>query len=587
MNENKSSIFNFYIFVPLMRYLIHHVRIKRSLYISVFKFKIERERERGRNELESFVGCEGILDCDSRHAESPDTETGEVCHAYVEKDQYRKKTARRENVSLIVLILITHTHTHTHRIFAVTTLCYDRRGRYLAVGYDDGQISIWDTTTTGFVTSLRPEEQDEEEEEEDVEENSLNYAVEEMSWGPRSRLLMVTYESCPHAVLWFLDSDRKNDKIKIEIPNYKHSTLGSAQLHPTKSNIAVLCPSQGSAPLLCYLNEKPHRFVQLKDETEKKWSRPVTTFVRRYSNLLLTASGDRSDSIHVVDIEAEDKILKPCECSTFGQVQIYDIVVSRNGKLVLLDCSDRAARLCLLTTQDDENEDDFSAKKKKKKIKVKLKLEVRKKREAKLKKNKMMMMMKKKKEMKKNKKKRTTTTKVTLVFLYEFVDKVNTRQIWLTPCFSSDSEYVVACGSDDGEIYIWNTSGRVIRKLPNQSAYNTITVYHPRRPTLAAVNSRGHVSIWIKQFKPQWTAFAPNFVPVERNTEYQEREDEFDMWNDDDKDDAEKKNVKKKKIKSHKANDEFVDIMTTENAFSSDDDDDYVFPVSINGRYVL
>ena len=67
--------------------------------------------------------------------------------------------------------------------------------------------------------------------------------------------------------------------------------------------------------------------------------------------------------------------------------------------------------------------------------------------------------------------KKRTMTKITLTLLHQFVDTVNTRQSWYTPCFSGDSEYVVAAGSDDGEIYIWNTSDRVIRKLPSESAY--------------------------------------------------------------------------------------------------------------------
>ena len=75
-----------------------------------------------------------------------------------------------------------------------------------------------------------------------------------------------------------------------------------------------------------------------------------------------------------------------------------------------------------------------------------------------------------KKEKRGNEEKRTMT-KITLTLLHQFVDTVNTRQSWYTPCFSGDSEYVVAAGSDDGEIYIWNTSGRVIRKLPSESAY--------------------------------------------------------------------------------------------------------------------
>ena len=471
----------------------------------------------------------------------------------------------------------------------MTSVAYDRRGRYFAVGYDDGQISIWDMTTTGFVTSLLIEnEEDEDLASSPQRSSSFELAVEEMSWGPRSRRLLVTYANCPRAILWLLDSKgNKKDRTNIEIPNYPHGALGSAILHPKLPNIALVCPSHDAAPLLCRFDKTPHRFDVLKDTT-MKWSRPIATFMKRYPNLVLAASGDRKDSIFVADISTQEKNLKRCEGISFSQFQIYDIVISKSAKLVLLQCSDRAVRLCMLTIHDDDDvdDDDFEdehveERKIKKGIKIKFKKGSKKwiqeQKKAEERKRKAEEARRKRREELRGRK---TMTRISLTLLHQFVDTVNTRQSWYTPCFSGDSEYVVAAGSDDGEIYIWNTSGRVIRKLPSESAYCTHTVWHPRRPTIAAVNSKGHVSVWSKQFKPQWTAFAPNFDPVERNTQYREREDEFDLWNDDveeRKREKEKNDVKE----SRKGKDEYVDIMSTERVFSSDDEDDYIFPVVI------
>ena len=285
--------------------------------------------------------------------------------------------------------------------------------------------------------SLLMEEEDEDEDEEaglssPKKSSSFDYAAEEMSWGPRSRRLLVTYENCPHAILWLLDSKHR-DRIKIEIPNYEHDTLGSATLHPNLPNIALICPSHDNVPVLCYFDKTPHRFESLKD-TSKKWSRPIATFMKRHSNLVLAASGDRSDSIFVADINTEEKNLKLCEGVSFSQLQIYDIVISKNAKLVLLECSDRAARLCLLTIAEDEDfdlEDDLedgSKKKKKKGIKIKYKKgskqwKQQQKKEEERRKKVEEARRKRREEMRKKR----TMTKITLTLLHQFVDTVKVK----------------------------------------------------------------------------------------------------------------------------------------------------------------
>jgi COMPASS component SWD1 len=54
--------------------------------------------------------------------------------------------------------------------------------------------------------------------------------------------------------------------------------------------------------------------------------------------------------------------------------------------------------------------------------------------------------------------------------------------------------------------------------------------WHPLRPFVAAVGvDSGRVWLWSILQPQRWSALAPDFVEVEENVEYIEREDEFDI----------------------------------------------------------
>jgi hypothetical protein len=55
-------------------------------------------------------------------------------------------------------------------------------------------------------------------------------------------------------------------------------------------------------------------------------------------------------------------------------------------------------------------------------------------------------------------------------------------------------------------------------------------VWHPRGPLLVSVGAAsGRLYAWSPAFRENWAAFAPGFVELSENEEYQEREDEFDL----------------------------------------------------------
>jgi len=94
-------------------------------------------------------------------------------------------------------------------------------------------------------------------------------------------------------------------------------------------------------------------------------------------------------------------------------------------------------------------------------------------------------------------------------------------------------------------------------------------MWHPLRPIIASVSTSGVVYIWATNYTENWSAFAPDFTELQENEEYIEREDEFDVIEEDEAE------VKKKKGEE----DEYVDILTVDKvaAYSSESEDDLWF----------
>uniref|UniRef100_A0A8D0A137 Retinoblastoma binding protein 5 n=1 Tax=Sander lucioperca TaxID=283035 RepID=A0A8D0A137_SANLU len=90
--------------------------------------------------------------------------------------------------------------------------------------------------------------------------------------------------------------------------------------------------------------------------------------------------------------------------------------------------------------------------------------------------------------------------------------------------------------------------------------------WHPVRPIIASISS-GVVSIWAQNQVENWSAFAPDFKELDENVEYEERESEFDI-EDEDKSEPEQTGA-------DAAEDEEVDVTTVDPivAFCSSDEE--------------
>ena len=161
---------------------------------------------------------------------------------------------------------------------------------------------------------------------------------------------------------------------------------------------------------------------------------------------------------------------------------------------------------------------------------------------------------------------------------YVFQDLIS--KVAFTSCaFSGDAEYVVGgCNSnpnmgDRYDLYIWNTgTGALIDQLNGPQVELHDVSFHPSRPFIAVATSDGIVDTWGPRM--DWTNFAPSFQALPMNIEYVEKEDEFDVVidGDDAEEERKKKEIKAKLMEEGKV----VDVTTVDPVpvFDSDSEEE-------------
>lgn len=154
---------------------------------------------------------------------------------------------------------------------------------------------------------------------------------------------------------------------------------------------------------------------------------------------------------------------------------------------------------------------------------------------------------------------------------HKFQDVVN-RLSWNHVTFSATGEYVAASTYNNHELYIWERNhGSLVRMLEGPKEEQGVIEWHPHRAVLAACGlETGRIYIWSVTSPQKWSALAPDFMEVEENVEYIEREDEFDIHPQEE--------INKRRLDLE---DEDIDVLTLDPSKAYDDDEEGGFNMPV------
>eukprot|EP00871_Galdieria_phlegrea_P000086 jgi/Galph1/1078/GphlegSOOS_G5797.1 len=111
----------------------------------------------------------------------------------------------------------------------------------------------------------------------------------------------------------------------------------------------------------------------------------------------------------------------------------------------------------------------------------------------------------------------------------QFVDIVGRNQ-WNCACFSDHCDYLLAgLKGSVHKILVWRIDdGQLERTLEGPNETIVDISWNPCRNIIVSCGGSGSIYVWTKDYTENWSAFAPEFIELEENEEYVEREDEFD-----------------------------------------------------------
>ncbi|KAI0346972.1 WD40 repeat-like protein [Trametopsis cervina] len=345
---------------------------------------------------------------------------------------------------------------------------FDPSGRFVAAGRPDGSARIWDLNTKSTVRWL---------------EGHVK-GVTSVDWSRNSRYVLTASKDW-NVVVWDLASDtdppKKKTTVRFDAP------VASASFHPRNSQILLVLLSAGDAYLVDMRKKYRSMRVELcevEDETEYESQmnkpRSALTVARFDPSGKHVFMGTAASHILVFNTRTKTMIARH-RISGAGTIKGLDF--AKNGRRLVTNSSDRTLRQFNLPLYAPPSADGSY---------IEQELEP----------------------------------------TYRFSDPIN-KVAWHSMSYSPDGEFLAGGAADNAahKIYIWDITndGQFASTLDGGREPLLHVHWHPSKPAIASTTKEGNVLIWHCPIPERWGAFAGGFEEVDENVEYEEREDEFDI----------------------------------------------------------
>lgn len=348
---------------------------------------------------------------------------------------------------------------------------FNRKGDYLALGLADGTIIIYDMMTKGGVVAklskghVRP--------------------VTSLLWSRCGRFLLSAARDW-RCKLWDLADTLAGAKAVIAEVKFD-GPIWMATLHPFNSRYmaaalfdqnGVFVDFSGPAPVIHQLATEPIGYEGKKE----KHVTLVVTFTPNGRYILTGTSKGWINVFEVDNINQPHELPKPTMVHSIKicNGNIKSLCILANGRKLAVNSSDRIIRQINLPDMynvDDPGQWEFEVE-------------------------------------------------------HKYQDVVNRLQ-WNSVAFNHNGEFLCAStfGNLSHDLYVWETQMGSLTKILEGSNEELVDVKwnYPRCIIGLTGLDLGQIYLWLITFPVKWSALAADFVEVEENIDYQEKEDEFDI----------------------------------------------------------
>lgn len=346
---------------------------------------------------------------------------------------------------------------------------FSHKGDYLALGLADGSIVIYDLVCNGGIITH-------------LYRNGHLRPITSLSWSRCGRYLLSTSQDWT-IKLWDLSMVNQGDDVDPVIRTVTFDgPVWSAVLHPKNPFLFVASLFEDSAAVVDMTDDikisRLSAHPKGQEDSKDKHLTLTSVFTPDEEGSYIFA-GTSKGWINIFDLSTLNKV----HSVKVANANIKNVVISPNGRKLAVNASDRIIRQInlsdIINTAPEEWEFEVE---------------------------------------------------------HKYQDVVNRLQ-WNTVAFNHNGDFLCAStfGQLSQDLYVWETSlGSLIKILEGSSEELVDLKWNYPRCMIGSTGlDSGTIYLWLVPFPQKWSALAPDFVEIEENIEYEEKEDEFDIIDDD------------------------------------------------------